>query len=156
VFRFPPLPCRNGGLHSHINGTGSSIIDTVFVCRSTGVVPRRWVVYTTEDVPKLAKEDLAKLQAGHIKMSSGDIRCIAYGHLVRLAIWHLRKKWDKKTDITKRISTVSGWLRDFGEWNEVEKHLKDSINPGQEPFKFVVRENVEKYGAGYDEISLSW
>jgi len=87
-------------------------------------------------------------------LSPGDIRCITYGHLVRLAIWNLRKEWDKDADITERISTVSGWLRDFGEWNEVEKHLKDSVNPWQETSKFVVRENVEQYGAGYAEVSF--
>lgn len=35
------LPCpAEMGDSIHINGTGSSIIDTVFVCRSTGTVSR--------------------------------------------------------------------------------------------------------------------
>ena len=36
------MPCpAEMGASIHINGTGSSIIDTVFVCRSTGTVPRK-------------------------------------------------------------------------------------------------------------------
>mgnify|MGYP001769414628 CR=1 FL=1 len=44
------------GASIHINGTGSSIIDTVFVCRSTGLYPRHtngspddWAVYLPAD-----------------------------------------------------------------------------------------------------------
>ena len=119
-----PCPAEMGG-SIHINGTGSSIIDTVFVCRSTGTVPGTWLVDSAKGVAGLVKEDLSKLLAGNVKYSFGDMRCIAYGHLVRLAIWHLRKAWDKNTDINKRISAVSSWLNDFGGWIAVEKHLKD-------------------------------
>ena len=34
-----PCPAEMGG-SIHINGTGSSVVDTVFVCRSTGSIPR--------------------------------------------------------------------------------------------------------------------
>ena len=38
------LPCpAEMGASIHINGTGSSIIDTVFVCRSTGTISRKWL-----------------------------------------------------------------------------------------------------------------
>jgi hypothetical protein len=78
------LPCPGEmGASIHINGTGSSIIDTVFVCRSTGSVPRKWVVDSIEGVADLIKEDLAKLRAGNVKLTVGDARCIGYGHLVR-------------------------------------------------------------------------
>lgn len=45
-----PCPAEMGG-SIHISGTGSSIIDTVFVCRTHGTVSRRVIV---SDVPGVA------------------------------------------------------------------------------------------------------
>jgi len=104
----------------HINGTGSSIIDTVFVCRSTGVMPKKWLVVSADGVAQLVLEDLQNLRAGNVNPTQGDTRCIAYGHLVRLAIWSLRRTWNKNETITKRIAKVEEWLQDFGGWPEVE------------------------------------
>lgn len=150
------LPCpAEMSASIHINGTGSSIIDTVFVCRSTGSVPRKWVVDTIQDVAGLVKEDLIKLTAGNIKPSTGDIRCIAYGHLIRLAIWNLRKEWDKDAGIKSRLSKVSSWLRKFGGWIEIEKHMTASgfeYTLNDTPL-FAVHENTE-HGAAYAEISF--
>lgn len=44
-----PCPAEMGG-SIHIHGTSSSIIDTVFVCRSTGTVPSRWLASTPEEI----------------------------------------------------------------------------------------------------------
>lgn len=148
------LPCpAEMGASIHINGTGSSIIDTVFVCRSTGSVPRRWVVDSTECVADLVREDLAKLRAGNVKPTAGDMRCIAYGHLIRLAIWNLRKKWDKKADTHRRLSAISSWVLKFGGWSRIEKHLNKPQVPLDAPL-LTVRENAKRYGAKYDEISF--
>ena len=82
------LPCpAEMGASIHINGTGSSIIDTVFVCRSTGTMPRKWVVDSIDRIAELVNDDLAKLRSGNVKPTTGDTRCITYGHLIRLAIW---------------------------------------------------------------------
>ncbi len=62
------LPCpAEMGASIHISGTGSSIIDTIFVCRSTGRVPRRWIVSSPDAIAALVAEDLEKLQAGKVK-----------------------------------------------------------------------------------------
>lgn len=149
------LPCPGEmGASIHINGTGSSIIDTVFVCRSTGSVPRKWIVDSIEGVADLVKEDLAKLRAGNVKLTVGDARCICYGHLVRLGIWNLRKAWDKNAETNKRISAISSWLLKFGDWNEVEKHLNDLTDAFHYPPLFAVRENAESYGSEYAEVSF--
>jgi hypothetical protein len=44
------------GASIHINGTGSSIIDTVFVCRSTGTMQRKWLADSPEEVARIVKE----------------------------------------------------------------------------------------------------
>lgn len=149
------LPCpAEMGASIHINATGSSIIDTVFVCRSSGTVPRKWVVDSIGGVAELVNEDLAKLRSGNVKPTSGDTRCIAYGHLIRLAIWNLRKTWDKNADINKRLSAVSSWILRFGGWAEIEKCLVKPEESFRDAPSFAVHETPEKYGASYAEVSF--
>ncbi len=149
------LPCpAEMGASIHINGTGSSIIDTVFVCRSTGVMPRKWLVDSAEGVAQLVAEDLHNLRSGNVKPTHGDTRCIAHGHLIRLAIWSLRKKWNKNETITMRITKVAEWLQDFGGWPVVEKHLRDADALHSEALLFAVRESDKEYGAEYADISF--
>jgi putative DNA methylase len=148
-----PCPAEMGG-SIHISGTGSSIIDTVFVCRSTGSIPRKWVVDSIEGIVDVVKEDLAVLRAGNVKPTPGDKRCIAYGHLTRLAIWNLRKGWDKGAHIKERISTVSSWIRGFGGWDEIEKHLSELEDPFYDVPLFAVSESTQRGGADYAEVSF--
>lgn len=149
------LPCpAEMGASIHINGTGSSIIDTVFVCRSSGIVPRKWVVDSIEGVAEIVKSDLGKLRDGNVKPTSGDIRCIAYGHLIRLAIWNLYKAWDSKANIHKRLSAISSWIRIFGGWREIEKNLDEMGDHYIDAPLFSVHEKLEKYGDPYAEISF--
>ena len=97
------LPCpAEMGASIHINGTGSSIMDTVFICRTIGTVPGKWVPDSPQDVADLCRRT-SESRNGNVKATIGDTRCIAYGHLVRLAIWNLRKNWDKDAKDGKRI-----------------------------------------------------
>lgn len=116
------LPCpAEMSASIHISGTGSSIIDTVFVCRSTGTVGRNVLADSMEGVAALVREDLAQLRSGNVKPTPGDARCIAHGHLVRLAIWNLRETWDASVPVTRRLSAVSSWVRDFGAGEDMGK-----------------------------------
>ncbi len=149
------LPCpAEMGASIHINGTGSSIIDTVFVCRTKGVVSKKTLSRSAEGVASLVRKDLAELRIGNVKPSFGDTRCIAYGHLVRLAIWNLRSAWDKTANTSEKIAAVADWLRDFGGWAEVEKHLcASNACHGHGPL-FAVREITEEYGVEDAYISF--
>jgi hypothetical protein len=147
------LPCpAEMGASIHINGTGSSIIDTVFVCRSTGAVPRRWLVDSIAGVAELVEDDLTKLRSGNVKPTLGDTRCIAYGHLIRLAIWNLRKEWKKDENINGRLSAVSSWLTRFGGWAEIEKLLVEPREFIDEAPLFAAREKQEKYGVVHADV----
>ncbi len=150
------LPCpAEMGASIHINGTGSSIIDTVFVCRSTGVIQRKWLVDSPKDVVGLVKEDLAHLRAGHVKPTSGDIRCITFGHLIRLAIWSLRRGWDKNRPTTSRLADVANWLRRFRGLNEVEKYIAiNSSATAKDLPLFATRRSVVKDGAKHADVSF--
>ncbi len=150
------LPCpAEMGASIHINGTGSSIIDTVFVCRSTGIMQRKWLADSPEEVAKIVEEDLARLRAGNVKPTPGDIRCITFGHLIRLAIWSLRCGWDKNKPTASRLADVENWLQRFGGQGEVEKFIENNITATTKDMPlFAAHESVAEYGAEYANVSF--
>jgi adenine-specific DNA methylase len=149
------LPCpAEMGASIHINGTGSSIIDTVFVCRSTGSVPRKWIVDSLDGVAELVSEDLTKLQEGNVKATPGDTRCVAYGHLIRLAIWNLRRTWDKDLAINERLLKVASWIEAFGGWAKIEQLIEKPKNSFTDMPLFAVRETMGPIWGSNAEISF--
>src|SRR5262249_51521023 len=100
-----PAPAEMGG-SIHISGTGSSIIDSIFVCRTKGRVKRSRLASNAQELAELIRKDLEQLRAGGVAATRGDVRCIAAGHLSRLAIWHLRLSWDRHLPIIERINKV--------------------------------------------------
>jgi adenine-specific DNA methylase len=149
------LPCpAEMGASIHIKGTGSSIVDTVFVCRTSGISPKRWLASSIKEVARLVDDDLANLREGNVNPTQGDIRCIIYGHLTRLAVWDLRNGWKKDEPISVRISKVGIWLEKFGSWSEVVKHIGHyPINPNYGPL-FSIRESGKKYRGKDAEVSF--
>lgn len=149
------LPCpAEMSASIHISGTGSSIIDTIFVCRSTGTVPRHWLSEAPAGVAELIRSDLVKLKLGNVKPSQGDIRCIAYGHLIRLAVWSLRKGWNKERKIADRIASVEQWIKQFGGWLEVSKDLNGTKPAAKKAELLMVRESAAVYGGEYADVSF--
>lgn len=120
------LPCpAEMGASIHISGTRSSIIDTIFVCRSSGSVPRRLVVSTSFEVARLVQEDLDQLKRGGLKPTQGDARCIICGHLTRLAIWYARRNWQRNRPTTEKLRIVTEVIGALGGLEGVEKSLAD-------------------------------
>ncbi|MCW7077454.1 MAG: hypothetical protein OCU18_09315 [Candidatus Syntrophoarchaeum sp.] len=150
------LPCpAEMGASIHINGTGSSIIDTVFVCRSTGIMQRKWLADSPKEVAKIVEEDLAHLRAGNVKPTPGDIRCITFGHLIRLAIWSLRCGWDKNKPTASRVADVENWLQRFGGQGEVEKFIETNRTATTKDMPlFAVHDGVAECGAEYANVSF--
>ena len=60
-----PCPAEMGG-SIHINGTDSSIVDTVFVCRTTGSVQRKWIGDTSQGIADMVMSDVSKLRSGKL------------------------------------------------------------------------------------------
>jgi len=146
------LPCpAEMGASIHISGTRSSIIDTVFVCRSSGRVPKRWIQNSPEGVAWLVEEDLGKLKTAGVRPSDGDIRCVAYGHLIRLAVWSLRGDWQPYASVVERIKRVEEWLQDFGGWAAVSEHLGAAML-GEERRGGLLQESASPYGGAGGEI----
>jgi 16S rRNA G966 N2-methylase RsmD len=149
------LPCpAEMGASIHINGTASSIIDTVFVCRSTGSLPRRWLAETPAAVARVVAEDLSLLQQGQVKPTQGDTRCIIFGHLIRLAVWHLRSSW--KTDVTTpdRMAVVQRWTKEFGGVEAVIEQLGTAYTTAEAQQNWQLSETGPPYTTRTDEISF--
>jgi adenine-specific DNA methylase len=124
------IPCpAEMGASIHISGTGSSVVDTVFVCRKTGTTKRHLIADDPGGVALLVREDLARLAVGGVKPSRGDARCVTFGHLIRLAVWNLRKEWNATLPTSARVSQVDGFIRRFGGSSAVEKLLVDAQVP---------------------------
>lgn len=118
------LPCpaeMSGSIHIH--GTGSSIIDTVFVCRTTGNTRRRWLFETPAELSRLIADDIAQLTAAGRKPTLGDTRCIAFGHLTRMAIWHLRHDWDRALSMPDKLARLAEATTRWGTSDEIVASL---------------------------------
>lgn len=124
------FPCPGEmGASIHISGTASSIIDTVFVCRSTGTVPRSLVSRLPEDVAQMVRNDLSKLTRGGVTPTAGDIRCVSYGHMIRLAVWYLRATWQPTLPTTERLAIVSDWIdKELGGVSATLNHLQGEFD----------------------------
>ncbi|MDI6906019.1 MAG: DUF1156 domain-containing protein [Thermoanaerobacterales bacterium] len=147
------LPCpAEMGASIHINGTASSIVDTVFICRSTGSVPRRTIVTKPEDLARLVLADLEQLQAGDVKPTHGDIRCITYGHLVRLAIWHLRALWQKDGTTPEKLTLIAKAIADLGGPGGVQSYLSDALSSLPRNRRATAHEATTIYEVDTDEI----
>ncbi len=149
------LPCpAEMGASIHINGTGSSVVDTVFVCRSTGSFPKRWLASDAVGVAGIVKRDIDELAAGGLKATQGDIRCVSYGHLTRLAIWHLRTKWDMKRPVKERMKEVQDWLAAFGGVGAVLTSLEKTYSQAQSEQKWLMSGMVEESIEREDKVSF--
>ncbi len=89
----------------HIHGTNSSVLDSIFVCRSAGV-PHQ----ARSDVREVLGQDAALMAAAGVRLSQGDIRCLACGHIARVAINGLCDAWDTKASLSERMKRAEGRL----------------------------------------------
>lgn len=149
------IPCpAEMGASIHINGTSSSIVDTIFVCRSTGRIPRRWLVETPDGVAALVREDLEHLRAGKVNPTRGDIRCIIYGHLIRLAIWSLRPSWGGGKPVEEKLSAIACFAQNIGGLDAVENCLGDDLLHVPKLQRAMVQEEMTVYRASDDDVSF--
>ena len=139
-----PCPAEMGG-SIHIHGTASSIIDTVFVCRSTGTVPSRWLASTPEGIAAIVAADVALLKAAGRTPTRGDTRCIVFGHLTRLAVWSLRQSWDETLPTAQRIAAFDDSVASLGAPDSIIGAVQPAgISPGP-LFETAIRDSEEHY-----------
>jgi putative DNA methylase len=120
-----PCPAEMGG-SIHIHGTGSSIVDTVFVCRAK-VTTAPKLFKTAQELSSIVLQELAQLRTAGMKPSAGDIRCIVYGHVTRMAVWNLHKKWNSSAPTTERLRRVRAQINAMGDIQSVIENLSGQI-----------------------------
>jgi len=113
-----PCPAEMGG-SIHIHGTGSSIIDTIFVCRLNGETNRRHIFTSMEELTRIVRDELGQLRLAGVKPTAGDIRCIAFGHMTRTAIWTLRASWDASSSTSDKLARFAEALSALGHYQSV-------------------------------------
>ena len=115
-----PCPAEMGG-SIHIRGTASSIIDTVFVCRTSGAAPQSWLFDTPGRLVEIVGDDLANLAATRRRPTHGDTRCIVFGHLTRIAVWELREAWDRSLSSAEKIAIFRGRMTGYGDPDQLAR-----------------------------------
>jgi adenine-specific DNA methylase len=149
------LPCpAEMGASIHINGTGSSIVDTVLVCRSTGSFPRRWLASNAAGLAEIVRRDIESLAEAGVTATKGDIRCVCFGHLTRLAIWNLRGSWDRKLLVADRINLINRWFTKFGGVEAVLSALDETFSKARREQSWVPEKFLRETGGNGDEISF--
>jgi hypothetical protein len=97
---------------------------------------------------------LEKLREGNVKPTQGDIRCITYGHLIRLAVWSLRISWEKEKTTSEKLDILARHLNVFGGFEAVQKHLTMDFDVAPLFRHAMAREGAERYEVSKDEISF--
>jgi putative DNA methylase len=106
------LPCpAEMGASIHINGTQSSVMDTIFVCRTTGTIRASQFDTSQETLERMVQADLEKLQMAGLTPTAGDARCLLFGHLIRLAVWQLRSTWQDDVPVADKLEQVKTVLQ---------------------------------------------
>jgi adenine-specific DNA methylase len=139
-----PCPAEMGG-SIHIHGTASSIIDTVFVCRAEGRGGSKAALAGDHDLAGAIRAQLDELRAGGVKPSAGDIRCIVFGHLTRLAVNALKGSWNAACPPEERLQLVAAAVSSAGDSDALMAEL--SAMPREE--------KASRWGAGkHDAIAV--
>ena len=127
-----PCPAEMGG-SIHIHGTSSSIVDTVFVCRSTGATARQGLCKTATQLADLVANELDQLRDAGMKPTAGDVRCIVFGHVTRLAVWGLRPGWDASRPTEDKLALVANAMTAFGDLSVLTERCRTLGAPDPQP-----------------------
>ncbi len=99
----------------HIAGTGSSILDSVFVCRAFRRPKRReqqgaLALGIGRELRDALDADAAVMSLAGLTVSAGDLRCLAAGHAARMVINHLAPMWECDKPLEERMATAKRLL----------------------------------------------
>lgn len=143
-----PCPAEMGG-SIHIHGTGSSIVDTVFVCRDRGTMQRAWLFHDATQLAFIMTRELDALRAAGMKPTSGDIRCIAFGHITRMAIWNLRPLWDGSKPTERKLEIIRAAMDDIATVDDVKTLIEGAhaLQPATESGLVAEQEQQEQLDA---------
>lgn len=94
----------------HINGSGSSRVDTVFVLRKPPAA-----LPDARPLDELVAEQIAHIKAARLHVSDGDRRCLNFGVVTERVVRELRDGWQPELSIEERLGSVCSRLRELDE-----------------------------------------
>jgi adenine-specific DNA methylase len=101
----------------HIMGTSSSILDSVFVCRVGEHGSNN------ESIEAELQRDIVAMREAGVKLTEGDVRCLAVGHAARITINRLFFTWASDATLPEKMARA----RDEMAWVTKESRL-DSLS----------------------------
>jgi putative DNA methylase len=108
-----PCPAEMSG-SIHISGTGSSILDSVLVCRAPQFVRPNNLFASTAELLPIVSIEKAELVKANVKLSAGDARCMVFGHLMRMAVWQLHRRWESSSPAADKLAWFGEAVKRFG------------------------------------------
>jgi adenine-specific DNA methylase len=119
------LPCPAEMTASlHINGTDSSVVDTILVSRKSKGNSEP-ILAGRATLSRWLEEDRKQLARGGIRTSKGDLYCLALGHLARVAISSLRGGWVSSRPVLEKMNCVQATLDGLVEKTEMRKLVEE-------------------------------
>ena len=117
----------------HIAGTGSSVLDSVFVCRRPAQPLQlnrqdSLPLTITHDLESALKQDSAAMCAAGLKISKGDLRCLSAGHIARLTINYLAPDWDSDLELAHRLQIAADRLKYFSDHIRFDTLAENILN----------------------------
>jgi adenine-specific DNA methylase len=120
------IPCpAEMGASIHINGTGSSIMDTILVSRKPPINEHP----DPHNVPiRVAlQSDREQLKRAGIETTPGDERCILFGHATRSATERLRVTWRADRPTSQKLSDAGIALAELVRDAESEQSNRKTV-----------------------------
>jgi adenine-specific DNA methylase len=144
------LPCPAEMQASiHINKTRSSVMDSIFVCRTTGTIRASQFETAQEALTKMLRTDLESLQQAGLTPTAGDARCLTLGHMTRLAVWQLRTAWDDQAPLADKLAQVEKVLQQIYPLDLLNKMVNQTLASLAE-VDLLANMRVDEEGIGYD------
>ncbi len=103
----------------HINGTGSSIIDTIFVCRKQESV----IVEEVPEFPGRLWKDVSAIEAAGVGVTKGDLLCMSWGMLTRLTVDSLRHSWTSSAPTRVKMKVARERFDSLAKKDEIDHVL---------------------------------
>jgi len=89
---------------------------------------------------------------GGLKETQGDIRCVVFGHLIRLAVWHLRDRWNPANSIHEKFAVVGSEVKSLQSKFDMERWLNERTSPLLRRQAWRERENTTTFEGSSDAI----
>ena len=122
-----PCPAEMGG-SIHIHGTDSSIVDSIFVCRANPRIDSASLFDSVNQLLPIVRHELRQLCSAGMHPTTGDVRCIVFGHVTRMSIYRLRTHWDSATPTQQRLEQFSQAVEGFGDPQPVVAQLAKEVS----------------------------